>query len=181
MPKFAQFDHAAPEPRRVLGWYDTDALAYPVLPASADLLQVTDEQWAARLANASAWAVTAGALVSYVTPASASGELAARIAAGITVVSTGAPALNAVYALDSVTLGQIGSVARDAASGLGLPGGAATFAYPDATGSPRVFDQTQMINLYKAQRDLLLTLNTQAAVMAQGGAPEWPAQTATIA
>ena len=107
-------------------------------------------------------------------------ELDTRIAAGISVTSTSTPTLNATYALDAVTLDQIGSVARDAAAGLGLPGGATTFSYPDSTGTPHALSGAQVQALYKAQRDLLFALNTQAAVVAHGGEPTWPAQTGTI-
>jgi hypothetical protein len=101
-------------------------------------------------------------------------------ALGIVITCTGNAALSATYAIDPTTMNEVGSVARDAASGLGLPGGGSTFTYPDATGTPRTFTSTQLIALYKAQRDLLFILNTQAAVMRNGGAPAWPVQTATI-
>lgn len=108
--------------------------------------------------------------------------LAEKIAAGIAITCTGTPALNATYALDATTMDQIGSVARDAASGLGLPGGAASFTYPDASGQPRTFTSAQIVALYRAQRDLLFTLNSQAAILAHGGQPSWPAsQAADIA
>lgn len=49
MPRYAYFDPSTPEPRPVLGWYDTDALYYPNLPAADHLLQMTDEQWDGRM------------------------------------------------------------------------------------------------------------------------------------
>jgi hypothetical protein len=88
--------------------------------------------------------------------------------------------LNAVYGLDQTTMDQIGSVARDAASGLGLPGDGDTFTYPDLAGVPHVFGEPTCIGIYKAMRDLLLKLNTQAAIMTNLGTPSWPVQTATI-
>jgi hypothetical protein len=63
MPKFAYFDHTEPAPQRVRGWYDTDARAYPNLPNAANLLQVTDTQWAARMSDPSGWAVDNGVLL----------------------------------------------------------------------------------------------------------------------
>ena len=106
--------------------------------------------------------------------------LAVAIGNGITITCIGASALSGVYALDQNTMDQIGAVARDFSAGLGLPGGAATFGYPNAGGSPVTFTGIQLCELYKAQRDLLFLLNQQAAIMGAGGAPVWPAQTATI-
>lgn len=62
MPQFAHFDHTVADPKPVIGWFDTDLLDYPNLPAAADLLQVTAAQWAARMANPSGWVVSGGAL-----------------------------------------------------------------------------------------------------------------------
>jgi hypothetical protein len=70
MTKYAHFLHTDPAPQRVRGWYDTDLFAYPKLPDTQDLLVVTDAQWAGRLANPSAWAVSNGALIK-ATPAKA--------------------------------------------------------------------------------------------------------------
>lgn len=110
----------------------------------------------------------------------AANALNEHIAQGITITSIGTPSLNCVMALDKGTMDQIGSVARDAAGGLGLPGDADTFTYPDDEGVPRAFSATQLIALYKGQRDLLLVLNTQAAIMAHGGPPTWPEQSKSI-
>ena len=49
MPKFAAFDPSAPQPAPVVGWYDTDKHAYKNLPPDGHLLELSDEQWAARL------------------------------------------------------------------------------------------------------------------------------------
>ena len=116
-----------------------------------------------------------------VTALSAPDVLASKLEFGIAITSTGTPALDATYALDPVTLDEIGSVARDAAAGLGLPGGLSTFTYPDITGTPHTFAAADIQNLYKAMRNLLLQLNEQEATQAAGGTPTWPAQSATIA
>lgn len=128
--------------------------------------------------NGSAWSV---ALLPTTNKQKAAAELATRTAAGITITSTGNPSLNAQYALDPITMDQVGAVARDAASGLGLPGNLSTFFYPDANGNQAAFTAQNLIDSYKAMRNLLFALNTQAAVMAQGGTPVWPAQDALIA
>jgi hypothetical protein len=126
--------------------------------------------------------VTNGAIVAPLpVPLTWDQVLAQKIASGIAITSTGTPTISATYALDDLTMNQIGPVARDFAAGFGLPGGASTFTYPDATGRPRTFTGPQMVALYKAMRDLLFMLNTQAAMMAHGATPSWPTQTATIA
>ncbi|NDY41239.1 DUF4376 domain-containing protein [Dissulfurirhabdus thermomarina] len=67
MAKYAYYDSSAPQPTPVLGWYhvrdtqDPDGLDYPNLPPAADLLVLTDAEWAARLDQR--WHVQAGALV----------------------------------------------------------------------------------------------------------------------
>jgi len=183
MPKYAQYDHMAAEPRPVLGYYDTDFATYPSLPAAEDLIELSPIQWTERTGNDQ---IAAGGLLQ-VRPApipstiqSAAAELATRIAAGVAIVSTGNSALNATYALDAVTLDQLGPVARDFASGLGLPGMAGTFTYPDAASVPRIFTGIEIQALYQAMRDMLLVLNTEAAKMANSMVPNWPVQSKTI-
>ena len=61
MPKYARFDSTAPRPAPVLGWYDTDLIPYPELPDSADMLELTDDQWAARIGRS--WSVDTHGLV----------------------------------------------------------------------------------------------------------------------
>src|SRR5260221_8745451 len=132
----------------------------PELPPEADSV------W-----NGSAWQVPSQ------SPAQALGQ---KLGLGLAVTSTGTPQINATYALDDLTLTQVGSVARDAASGLGLPGGQASFSYPDATGQPRALTSTNVQALYKAMRDIVWQLQMQYAVLAAGGTPVWPEQKATI-
>jgi hypothetical protein len=113
--------------------------------------------------------------------ARATAKLTACVAAGIAITCTSNPALNETFALDDTTMAQIGSVARDAASGLGLPMNLPVFIYPNLAGEPCQFTHDQVVGIYKAMRDLLFQLNTQAAIMAHGGQPSWPVQAATIA
>jgi hypothetical protein len=63
MTKYAHFLHTDPSPQRVRGWYDTGLFAYPNLPDAADLLQLTDAQWDARMTNPSGWTVKDGVLM----------------------------------------------------------------------------------------------------------------------
>jgi hypothetical protein len=71
MTKLAYFDSTKASPSPVLGWFDTDFGPYASMPVAANLLTVTEAQWAARLSDPSAWAIASGALVSYVTQAAA--------------------------------------------------------------------------------------------------------------
>lgn len=106
--------------------------------------------------------------------------LAEKIAAGIGVTSTGNPGLNAVYALDDVSTGQIFQIGLFANQFGVFPSGATTQPYPDLTGVPHVFTVAQFIAFLRAVAPLVSALTTQAAIMAHGGPPNWPVQTATI-
>jgi hypothetical protein len=65
MTKYAAFDATT---KRVVGWYDTDLHPNMTVPAGA--IQLTDAQWAGRMANPSGWSVENGALVAF-TPTTA--------------------------------------------------------------------------------------------------------------
>lgn len=110
----------------------------------------------------------------------ASNELNRRIDMGITITSTGTPALNSTYSLDDGTVTDINALAISANAGLGFPGGGNTFAYPDKSGQPRIFDTDHMVSLFRAMRDLVWQLKTQAAIMKNGGTAAWPSQSVTI-
>jgi hypothetical protein len=151
---------------------------HATLPPTA--VPITVDQWQSWITNQNHRLVN-GTLVAPPTPPLTPDQiLAEKIAAGIAITSTVNSALNDTFALDDTTLTQIGSVARDAASGLGLPLGIPVFVYPNIAGEPCTFTSAQIIALYKAQRDLLFRLNTQAAIMGHGVTPVWPSQTATI-
>lgn len=168
-------------PILVKAWIDTDVMKYLNMPPTNELLEMTDEQWDAR--STMDHIGSAGFVERPIPPApppTAADILAGKIAAGLSVTCTGDASVSSTYALDAQTMDQIGSVARDAASGLGLPTGAPTFTYPDLGGIPRTFTADRLISLYKAQRDVLFRVNTAAAILANGGAPSWPDQTATI-
>jgi hypothetical protein len=172
MTKYAHLD--ASTPPTVIGFYDTDLHDY-ALPPAAELVVVSDADWQRRVMHGS-WQWVDGTLsappVSLATQALAA--LRAATAAGVAVTSTSNPGLNTTFALDATTLTQIGSVARDVSAGLGLPGEADTFTYPDSAGTPRAFTPLQVIALYKAMRNRMLVLNAQAAMIKLGGIPTWP-------
>lgn len=106
-----------------------------------------------------------------------------KIAGGIIITSTSNPAgLDATYAMDAQTLTQIQGLAVGADSpNLGFPGGTLTFDYPDIDRADHTFTKPQMIGLYNAMVALELAYQDQFKVMAMGGTPTWPANTATIA
>lgn len=182
MPYYAQYDPDATEPAPIIGWYDATRLRYPNLPRTG-LLSISYDEWTRHFVDPNAWAVQNGALVIYTAPPpvpTADSILADKLSLGIAITSTDAPAISGTYALDSVTLDQIGAVARDFMTGLGLPFDAEFFDYPDATGAMHTFTGPEIASLYKAMRDMIAQLQGQAAVMRHGGTPAWPEQTATI-
>lgn len=79
MAQYAQYNPAVAAPSPVMGWYDTAVFDYPNLPPAADLLEMTAEQWDARMTGL--WAVSAGALVAYTPPVIAPDTRAAAQAA----------------------------------------------------------------------------------------------------
>lgn len=77
MTKYAHFDSTVSQPAPVKGWFDTVQHNYSeppnaqppnfkLLPAAADLLELTDAQWQGRMSGLQA--VSAGALVPYTPP-----------------------------------------------------------------------------------------------------------------
>jgi hypothetical protein len=113
-------------------------------------------------------------------PPTAQQLLAEKLAAGITLTSTGTPALNATYALDDVSTAQIFQIGLYANQFGVFPSGGTTQAYPDIAGTPHDFGIAAFIAFLRAVAPLVSALETQAGVMAQGGTPSWPPQTATI-
>jgi hypothetical protein len=182
MTKYAYFDHWAAPPAPVSGWYNTDYFGqYDTLPAAADLLLMTEEEWDARLEGL--WAVDSGTLVPYtppVPPPTADEVLAEKIDAGIMLDSASNNAIDGLWALDARTLAELGAVARDFNTGMGLPQDATTFVYPNAAGDPVALTGSNVVAVYRAMRDMVDTLSRQAAILGQGGTPDWPLQAATI-
>ena len=84
------------------------------------------------------------------------------------------------WALDQTTTDQIGSVARDFGTNLGLPGGLSTFTYPDAGQVPRAMPGAQVQEVYKAQRDYLLALDTAIFAASQGAPLVLPPATVSL-
>lgn len=111
-------------------------------------------------------------LLGFLARQAQAGRLSANITGGCAISSTAMPVLNTTWGLDSNTLDQIGSVARDDACGLGLPLGLGTFTYPDKSSTPVTMTGAQVQALYKALRDY--TMSFTQYVAGQTGSP--PAQ-----
>lgn len=107
--------------------------------------------------------------------------LAQKLAEGLALTSTGAPALNGTYALDATSTAQIFQIGLYASQFATFPSGSASQPYPDTSGAPHVFSVAEFIAFLKAVAPLVSGLTTQAGIMAQGGVPNWPSQSATIA
>lgn len=184
MSLYAYYNHLDVESSPVLGWYDTDTFTYPTLPDFRDLLEVTQVQWDGRLANPSGWAVVAGELVSYTPPIPLSQQaqilLATKILDGIAIVSASLPDVSATYALDGTSTAQIFQIGSFTNSFGEFPSGDIHQPYPDIVGVPHVFDVPVFIAFLRAVASLISNMQTQAGIMANGGTPSWPQQSASI-
>ena len=180
MPQYAYYNSATAAPSPVLGWYDTDAIDYPSLPASSDLLAVSAAEWSARLSNPSGWAVESGALVSYTTPTpvpTLAQQAAALIAGGIAITSTGTPALNGTYATNAAAqANMLGVVSYINANGK-FPGSSGTVTWYDMAGQPHVFSTVaEFMALYTAGLDFVM----DCQLVADAGTGTLPVASATI-
>jgi hypothetical protein len=153
MPKYAQYDPSVVAPAPVIGWYDTDILQYPNLPAASDLLELSEVQWEGRTAGPSCWAVSAGDLVAYtppVPPLTLAQQAAVLIAGGLTITSGGTPALNGTYAADPQTVSYINSELNAIMLNGTFADGAATVEWPDAAGALHTFNVVEFKALASA-------------------------------
>lgn len=164
MTRYAYFDHAQDAPQPVLGWYDTGLVDYgATLPASNDLLEVTDDTfWTNRLA--ATWGVDDGAFVN-ITPSPAppptelEQQAIAALAAGIQLTSLSTGSLNGTYDVSQPTQVRINGVMSGIGAGVGLPGGGATFNWPDTSGNAHAFSETNFKNFAAAVTNYTYTLN----------------------
>lgn len=63
MAQYAYFDHTAPDPKPVKGWFDVAQFKYATLPDQEDLMILTAAQWEARMSDPSRWVISGGNLV----------------------------------------------------------------------------------------------------------------------
>ena len=173
-------------PNLVDGFYDTDAFDYGSNLPGTDLFELSSDDWDIRMTH-HRWTIVSGSLVEVPLDTDVANRLAAdielrtRIGNGITITYTGNSAINAVYGLTDDIVAEIGVVARDYAASLGMPAAITSCIYEDLSGANHAFTPTQMVDFYKAIRDMRYLLQVQHDIMAAGGTPDWPTQSATIA
>jgi len=91
----------------------------------------------------------------------------AAIAAGCAIASTSTPSLNGTYSLTEAARGNIQAAYIGLKSGDGLPGGGASFNYPDQNGGAHIFTATTFPPFAIAMRDYYYALT-------QGQSPAQP-------
>lgn len=161
MPQYAYFDSAKPAPSPVIGWYDTGFATYPNLPGAGDLLKVTAAQWSDHMADPAGWAVQNGALVAYTAPTptpTLAQQAAAMLAAGLAVSSTSDNALDGTYALNTTMQLRLSSLLQYFSLNGTFPNKATTMTLLDMAGTPHVFTQSQLLELYTALGNYLTVL-----------------------
>lgn len=160
MPKYAQFDSTATAPAPVVGWFDTDALTYPTLPASADLLELTLAEWADRLSGL--WAVSSGKLVAYTPPTIAptlAQQATALLGEGLAVTSSSTAALDGTYGCDDAAQARLNRIAVYLQINGTFPQGSSTIVWLDAAGGKHTFDAAQFKALATAIGDYVAALD----------------------
>lgn len=153
------------------------------LPPGVSTIEITDAQWQTCLDNPG-WTVASGALVAPVPPSAE--EIAAQaliqsartaLASGLTIASTGTPALNGTYSADQLSQSDIIAIETSLNAGKGFPGGATTFNYPDVTGTMHAFSESNFTDFAAAVRDFVYALKSVIA----GASSTLPAAATTIA
>ena len=186
MTYYAQF--SPDPPYYVIGFYDTSIVPYTNLPALDSMIVLSDAQWATlagTVQTANQWMISGGVMIAAPVPPpdpvlASQAALAQRIALGIGITSDSTPAVNATYALDSVSVGQIFQIGLYASQFGVFPSGQATQEYPDSNSEFHTFPVPVFVGFLKAVASLTSALNMQQALMAQGGDPAWPPQIADI-
>ena len=94
----------------------------------------------------------------------AANAITAALGAGCAIVSTATPVLNATYAIDDASVNQISKISNIVASRGRFPGGAPTLDYPDETGVPHTFSETNFTNFANAIEDYVYNVKLGNAV-----------------
>lgn len=65
MTKYVEFDSSSPDPKPIVGWYDTEFANYLKFPCSSNLIEVTEAQWTQHMKDLriSIWTIQNGILV----------------------------------------------------------------------------------------------------------------------
>lgn len=103
-------------------------------------------------------------------------QAAALLAGPVTVACAAVPALDGTYAIDAASQAQIRGIATGISTGLGLPGGGATFNWTDTAGGAHAWPAAQFVAFAKGVMNFVYAA-TQAA---QGHSTTLPATTLTI-
>ncbi|WP_233831769.1 hypothetical protein [Paraburkholderia sp. ZP32-5] len=144
------------DPGPIVAFYDD--IDSPV-PEGVTAIEITNDQWQICLANPG-WTIADGELVAPTPPTAeqlASAALIhlayAALNAGLAVSSTGTPALNGTYAVDSLSQADVIAIETSLNAGKGFPGGASTFSYPDANGALHSFNEANFTDFAQTVRD----------------------------
>lgn len=132
--------------------------------------------------NTRPWMFWDGASFTIPTPPSPTPDelLATKLGAGIELISTGTPSLNATYSISQDTQIQITGVLALLGVGQGLPNDAQTIPWPDISGAPHMFTAVAFQDFAAAISNYVFGLRTTWAVLKQGGPMPWPDLPVTI-
>lgn len=117
-------------------------------------------------------------------PPSPAAVLGQKLAAGITLTSTGTPAINGTYAYDQQTQTDLSGIAATIGLLGTFPDGSTSgYQYPQLGGlAVTTFASIAAFKLfYAAYAKLLQQLQAQGDTLAKGGTPTWPSQSVTTA
>jgi hypothetical protein len=102
--------------------------------------------------------------------------LLALRAAGLSVLSTAAPAFNGIYALDKSSQTDIAGIA----AGKGLPGGGVTFSYATLSGTPIAFNAIEFSNFASAVEGYIYAFSQALVALIADASATLPSQPLTI-
>lgn len=172
MTQYVSYDPSKPDPKPIIGWWDTSFANYPNLPPASDLLEVTPAQWTQHIADLrlSSFTIQAGALVYAVVPPPAptlAQQAQAALLAGVQVTSTSTPALNGTYNIDVSAQAKIAATSAYILRNGSFYKGQTTLPWVDAAGAPHVFPSTTIfqdfataVGDYVYELDMIVTSGT---------------------
>ena len=182
MVAYAKFDPAIPAPSPVNGWYNTAIRPYLKLPPASQLVEITEQQWAAHYANTNGWAVSGAQLVAYTPPAPAltlAQQAANAAIGGLTIALSGTMTLaSTLFPTDTKTQKAVESMNAMARAGV-LPLGSTTYPMIDASEKWHHFTAAQ----YQAVAGAIAAYVAACDLIAAGnplGAADLPAATISL-
>jgi hypothetical protein len=177
MTQYAYFDATQPDPKPVIGWYDTSLYHYPNLPAAANLLEMSTGAWERRLEGL--WAVSGGALVPYSPPAPAPSlaqQAASLQAGGLAVASSSDGAIDATYPCDALAQQYVSAEVVSLLLNGKFTDGATAISWLDAAGSTHELS----IDQFKSLATAIAVFVTGCARCVSGQSTSLPSSTAKI-